>query len=122
MSYLFEPQNMGLGFEIWFLVLVMASLATYAGSITTGLSWSILWPMLALGGYAGNVVGRAHEWLSTSQKVTPDAVLDSVYACLGGMFAVMAIWFFFKLVMPVLLEPKLLKRLNQPRAVVGKLD
>ena len=122
MSYLFEPQNLSLGFEIWFLVLLMASLATYATSVVTGLSWALLWPMLAFGGYGGNVVGRAQDWLTASSKVTPDAVLDSTYASLAGMFVVMMVYFFFKLVMPVLLEPKLLQRAGQPKSVVGQFD
>jgi hypothetical protein len=119
MSVLFDPQFTVLSFEIWFLILMVGGLTTYGVAIVTEIPTAVLWTLLNFGAYAGNVVARALEFVPATNIISPDVVINSSYACFAGMLAVMAIWFFCKLVLPGLIKPKTVRRPNAPRAVVG---
>jgi hypothetical protein len=119
MSHVFEPQNMRLGFEVWFLILLIVTFTTYGLRLVTGLPVALLAAMLISGGYAGNVVARAIEWVPATTNITGDIVLQSANACFGGMMAVMAVWCICKLVAPLLSFERQVDRRREPKAVVG---
>ena len=119
MSQLFDPQFTVLGFEICFLIFMVAGLTTYGLSIVTDISTPVLWTMLNAGAYAGNVVARAFEIIPVTTVVSPDIVINSSYACFAGMFVVMLAWFICILVAPMLAPQKTVQRPNGPKPVVG---
>ena len=120
MFVLFDPQYASLSFDVWFLIFFIGSLATYAAAVGSGAPATAMWPLLIIGGYLGNVCARANSWVSVSQSITPQVLLEATYATLGGMFAITCVWFLMKLVLPTLLKPKTLKRPNEPKAVIGQ--
>ena len=114
-----EPQNTSLGFELWFFLLFIVGFTTYGLRLATGAPVVTLGTLLLTGGYLGNVAARALEIVAASTNVNVNMVIISCQATFVGMFVVMMIWFFFKLVLPPLLEKKAVVRDGQPKGVVG---
>jgi hypothetical protein len=118
LSNIFEPQNMAFSFGVWTLILLLVSFTTYGMTLVTGSSVYVIGPVLIIGGYLGNVVGRAFEWVPITQNMNVDAVMLTTQAAFAGMFAAMMLWFLANLV-PLLMPERTVVRVNEPKGVVG---
>ena len=121
-NQIFEPQNMDLTLEVWFLILFVAGLATYGLRLVMDLPTWLVCGLLVFGGYFGVVVARATDLVPATDYVTAEIVWQCTHATFAGMFATMAVWFLCALVGPMLVPQRKLQRQNEPKAVVGRLD
>lgn len=119
MNFLVETQALSLGFEIWFLLLMVAGATAYFVRVVTGISTMTLLLLLSVGAFVGNVAARAAQLIPVTNSVTPDIVLNSTYACFAGMLAVMTVWFLCKLIGPALVPQRVVRRPNEPKPVTG---
>jgi hypothetical protein len=119
MTMFLDSQYTSLNFEVWFLILMIAGATTYGVKIVTDISTPLLWMLLMSGAYAGNVVARAIQWVPVTKSINGDIIVQSSNAAFAGMFAVMAVWFLLKLIMPGLMPNHVVQRPNEPKGVVG---
>ena len=99
--------------------MIIASTTTYGVKLVTDIAAALLFALLLLGAYIGNVVARAIEWVPVTKTINADLIVLSCNAAFAGMFAVMAVWFLTKLATPGLTPNRVVHRPNEPKGVAG---